>query len=800
MKFNPATETSHAFRRLRRTPGFSLSVIALLAISIGGAAAVVTAGYSLFAQPLPYHQPDRLVTLGVFSKRFGADMGISPALVEELNDSEAFGRIGIVDQAFDLELDSGEILRAGRIDQHVLQVLGLAPVSGRLFSDRDVRPGAEPLALIGESLLQQRFDSTRQALGTVLETDAGRLRIVGVIPEAFAMPESDVAVWLPMALGPEQLGADAVARFGDRVAIGRTRPGETPEALQQRLKARLDADSRLATITDMLEADYRVRPLREIWSDGEAQALMILAIAVGLVLVASILNVAGMWMARWFGRSHELAIQSALGGERRLVLAGAAIEYLLLAVPACLLALPVAAAGIEFLYSLEILDDNGPLTTVAGLFTVLIAVAIVGVAALPILLSLLWQMRGIGTTTARFLTGGGVAVRAHGSRLRQLLMIGQIGIALSLLLVLGLLFSSWKNLLDEEVGFARDRLVALHVNPLDEGEPGTDARVATLAERLEAVPGVEAVSWASVVPFGRMEMVSSISLDGSGGEQVPSRPRSVGPDFFRVAGIELLRGRRFRPDDGTGAAVNNVVVDQLFADQYLGGEALGASFGLADGPDSFTPARIIGVVETVRHMSPDEEIKTPTVYTYSDQPLARIQLLLRTMVRPDSLVETIRNAAVDALGEERVGFVASLESLVQRTVRDREPQLMLMGVFAGLAVVLVFYGLYALQSYQVAARTAEFGLRKAMGASGRHMLGQVLGRALLLLVPGVLLGVAGGWLGGRMVAERLYEVSSADPILWLVVVATVGTVISIAAFVPALRAMRIAPMEALRYE
>jgi len=424
MNFSWSMEVRRELRRLRRTPGFSLGVIALLAISIGGAAAVATAGYSLFAQPLPYHQPERLVTLGVFSKRFSAHMGLSPALVNELNESEAFGRLGIVGQAQDLELDSGEVLRAGRIDQHVLQVLGLAPVAGRLFSDRDVRPGAE---------------------------------------------------------------------------------------------------------------------------------------------------------------------------------------------------------------------------------------------------------------------------------------------------------------------------------------------------------------------------------------QVPTRPRSVGPDFFRVAGIELLRGRRFGPDDGTDAA-DNVVVDQLFADQYMGGDALGESFGLADGPESFTPVQIIGVVETVRHMSPDEVIKTPTVYTYSNEPLAQIQLLLRTGVRPYSLVETVRNAAVDALGEERVGFVASLESLVRRTVRDREPQLMLMGVFAGLAVVLVFYGLYALQSYQVAARSAEFGLRKAMGASGRHMLGHVLGRALLLLVPGLLLGVAGGWLGGRMVAERLYDVSSADPLLWLVVVATVGTVISIAAFVPALRAVRIAPMEALRYE
>jgi len=803
MTFSPTVEFLAALRRLLRAPGFSLGVIALLAVSIGGTAAVATAGYSLFAQPLPYQQPERLVTLGIFSKRFGSDMGLSAALVEELNSSGDFGRIGIIDNGFDLELESGERVRAAAIDQHAVQVLGLRPASGRLFTGDDVRPGAEPIALISEQLARDRFGSNDAAVGALLQTEAEHLRVVGVVPQAFAMPESGVGLWLPVELGPEALGSEAMARFGNLLVVARLRADEMPEAMQQRLTSRLDGDARLARITGMMEADYRVRPLREIWSDGEGQVLMALGLAVGLVLIASVFNVAGLWMARWFGRSHEMAIRSALGGQQRLILVGAGIEYLLLALPVAILAFPVAAIGIEFLYNLGVLDDNGPLSAAPGTMTALIALGIMILAAFPVLLALAWQMRGIVASTAGFLAGGGIAKHAFGTRLREWLMVAQIGIAFSLLLVLGLLFSSWNNLLDEELGFDPDHLVALHVNPVDAGQPEvaakSDARVATLAERLTGLSGVQAVSWASVVPFGPMEMVSSVSLDGSGDEQVPTRPRLVGPDYFRAAGIDLLRGRRFGPADATDE-VQNVIVDQLFVEQYMGGDGLGRSFGLASGPETFTPVTIVGVVESVRHMSPDEEIKTPTVYRYLESPSAQIQLLLRTAIAPDALIRTVRTKAIDALGEDRVGFVVTLESLLRQTVRDRQPQLLLMSVFAGLALVLVFYGLYALQSFQVAARTSEFGLRKAMGASGRHMLGQVLGRALLLLVPGLTLGLAGGWLGARLVAERLYEVTLFEPLLWISIALAIAIVITIAAFVPALRAVRVAPMEALRHE
>lgn len=801
MTFDPGIEWSAALRRLLRAPVFSLSVVALLAISIGGVAAIATAAYSLFAQPLPYHQAERLVTIGVFVRRFGMHMGMSPALIEELNTMDDFGRIGIIGEGFDLELETGENLRAARIDHRALGVLGVVPTAGRFLTDDDVRPGAEPVALVSEQLAGEWFESVDAAIGARVPGAASRPRIIGVVPDSVAMPESEVRAWLPMELGPDQTGPEAFGQFGDLTAIGRTRDGEMPEAMQQRLALRIGSDSRLANLNRMLEADYRARPLRELWADGEAAVLTILGLAVGLVLIAAVLNVAGLWMARWFSRFHDLAIQTALGGRQRRLLIGAGIEYLLLAAMAATLAFPIAALGIECLGRLEILDDKGPLTVAPGAITALIGLATVFIAAVPIALALAWQMRGIAAATVGFLSGGGIARRAQGARLRQALMVAQIGIAFSLLLVLGLLLSSWTNLLEEDLGFDQNQLIALSVSAPEDSAPGPtgpDARVAALAERLSGLPGVEAVSWADVVPFGRREMISSISLDDNGGEQVPARPRSAGPGFFELAGIELLQGRRFGPADAT-IDVQNVIVDQLFADKYLNGDPLGRSFGLAAGPDVSTRVTVVGVVESVRHMAPDEALKTPTVYIYQESTPGQGQLLLRTTISPDGLVEMVRATAIDALGEDRVGFVASLESLVRRTVRDREPQLLLMAVFSGLALILVFYGLYALQSYQVAARTAEFGLRKAIGASGRHILAQGLKDAMLLLLPGLALGMIGGWAGALLVGDRLYSVSLLDPLLWSTTALAIGVVVAFAAIIPALRAARIAPIEALRH-
>lgn len=799
MNLSLSMEFRRAWRRLQRAPGFSLSVIVLIALSLGGVAAVGTAGWSLFGKPLPYPQAGQLVTLSAFSGRFGMHMGLSEALVEELDRAGEIERLGIIGQPFDLPLNDGRRLRAAAIDHRLVEVFGLGPIVGRTFNADDTLPGADPVALISARTWREQFDSQPDLIGRVIELEDSTVRVIGVLPDEFAIPESGTGIWLPMELGPDTIGPHAVAQFGSLTVIARTGGDLTPAQLEQRLRGRFDSDERLQAVRRGLEAEFHVRPLRELWSSGQRQGLMILASATLVVLLAAWLNLAGLWLARWTGRDHELAIEAALGARRGQALVGVCLEYVLLSIPGGLLALLVAAVGLDALYALAVLEENGPLRANVSMPTWLTGVALLGLGLIPILATLAWQTRTVAGSSSQFLGGRGLGARSSGRRVRQGLMIGQIGIAFSLLVTLALLLTSWVNLLNQELGFEKSRLVAASVTSPEQGMPITDAGVAAVIERLRSLPGVDAVSWTNVVPFGRMEMLSSISLEGRPDEPLPVRPRSAGEDFFRVAGIDLLAGRSFGPEDA-GDAVATVIVDKAFEDAYMGGVALGRRFGMASGPDSHSEVTIVGVVASVRHMSPDERDANPTVYTFSPVPLSQQQILMRTSIEPSVLVKDAQTLIERELGQDRIGFVATLDSLVRRTVRDREPQLALLGAFSGLALVLVFYGLYALQSYNVAAGTAEIGLRKALGATERAILVRTLARSAWLLPPGLIIGGLAGWLATRLVGERLYQVSFFEPRLWLAAAAAIGATIVLASLAPALRATRVQPLEALSYE
>lgn len=799
MNLSISLEFARAWRRLVRAPGFSLSVVVLIAFSIGGVAAVATAGWSLFARPLPYPQAEQLVTLSAWSNRFNLHMGLSEALVEELNDAGDFGRVAVVGQPFELRLRDGRSLRAVRTDHRLADVLGVAPLIGRSFIVEDTARAAEPVALIGERTWRREFGGDPAVIGTSLEFDDGEARIIGVMPDRVAIPEAETQAWLPMDLGADVTGPQQVAQLGSLTVVARGPDSDSHAVLEQRLRARLDADTRLQTLRGMLEADYRVRPLRSLWAAGQAQGLAILGAATLVVLLAAWLNIAGLWLARWTARDHELAIQSALGGERGIALVGAAAEYLLLAIPGGLLALIIAAMGLQLFYGLGVLEENGPLRATIAMPTWAIGFGLIIAGAIPILVALAWQTRRISAGVSTFLGGRGIATRSGGAMLRQVLMVGQIGIAFSLLISLGLLLTSWLNLLNQDLGFEKSGLIAAQIVSSQPGAVTTDAGVEVVVERLRATPGVEAVSWANVVPFGRSEMLSSIRLEAQPDEAVPARPRQIGPDFFRLAGIELLAGRRFESAD-EGEAAATVIVDRAFETRYLGGEGVGRRFRLASAPDSYTEVTVVGVVDSVRHMSPDESLSHPTFYTYSASPQSHVQLLIRSSISPEALAGDVRGVIEGELGDDRLDFVSTLDSLVRRTVRDREPQLVLMATFGGLALLLVFYGLYALQSYQVTAATSEIGLRKAMGATDGGILARTLARSIWLLPPGLLVGMPGAWLSGRLIGERLYEVSILVPWLWLAVAGALGVTLLVASLVPALRATRVQPLEALRYQ
>jgi len=784
-------ELNQAWRGILRTPGFAFSVILLMSVSAGGMTAIASAAWVLFVQPLPFVDADRLVTLSAYSRRFGVDMGYSELLAEELNAGGDFGQIGLAGTPKRVEMLSGGTLTAVAVDHRVMQLLGLQPMLGRLFTQDDVQPGAAAVSLISHGLWKSRFNSSTEVIGKLLDLDTGAVRIAGVLPESTEFPQKNVQIWVPMQLGPDTLAPEMIGNLGSLLWVARPPAHEHMDVYQQRLQAKIEGDERMHLVNEMLQATFRMRPLREYWSGSLNHTITVLAIATTIVMIAAWFNLAGLWLARWSGRDQALSMQLALGsGQRRLLLIFL-FEYLIVLLPALLLSMLVAEGAIKMLYQLEVLGNSGPLQ-VGVAAPALLAIFLAAVIAVILIGGLLsGRLQRLSHGPARHLTVKGVTTLGANIKMQKMLLVGQISMACTLLITLVLLLSSWHNLLHEELGFDMNDLLVAQIKTAKPREYGSDPILAAVLERLRALPGVDAVSWSDVLPFSQIEVMSSVKLQDSS-EQLPVRPRNIGPDFFNAAGINLLHGRTFGPED-VGHGLANVIVDQSFADMYFDGKAVGKKIALSSGADSFIEHNVVGVVDSVRHMRPDESLRNPTVYIPAKKPLENSQVLLRTAIMPEQLVQAVRRLLEDELGSDRVGFVASMKSMVRMTQRDRVPQIVLVALFAGLSVLLLIYGLYALVSFQVNQRAMEIGLRKALGANRKRILVEELWRPARLLPAGLLFGIVGGYCSQRLIETRLYQTSLIEPALWIWVIVIISSTVFVASIMPAMRAARLSP-------
>jgi len=385
MNFSLSMELQRAWRRLVRAPAFSISVIVLMALGIGGMTAVATAGWSLFLRPLPYQQAEQLVNITVWQKRAGYHMGLSAALVEELNREQSFGTIGIVERPFQLRLAGGTGVRAGRIDHRLLPVLRISPLAGRVLNENDVIPGADPVALISRRFWLEHFGGEASAIGRMLELEYGQVRIAGVLPDRFALPEATTDIWLPMDLGPELLSPTNYSTLWSHTVVARMPEAQERGQYRARVLARLGETELLSSRAYPDRIEMQVRPLRTVWSGGQGNGLLILGVATAVVLIATWLNLAGLWLARWTGRTHELAIQFALGARSGAATTGIVLEYLALGIPGLLLAVGVAGLGIEMLYSLGVLNESGPLRVGSSLPSLVIGGALLATGLVPLL-------------------------------------------------------------------------------------------------------------------------------------------------------------------------------------------------------------------------------------------------------------------------------------------------------------------------------------------------------------------------------------------------------------------------------
>lgn len=793
-------------RRLRKVPMFCLGVVLLLGVSLAGTVSVGTAAYQLFFKPLPYAQPEQLVEFSSVAHLMnGFNLGISPGMLKELQQDGSLGELAAFEELETVVDENGQNWRSATLSDNLTSLLQINPILGRGFNQQDTLENA-PVALLGEQVWRNRFSASPEVLGQTIEIEERRVTIIGVLPQQFSIPTPDTELWTPLIFDPALLEADNISNFIGLDVIGRLPVSTSAAVAEQQLRARFGDDPRLAGMVDITGLEFAVKPLQQAWTSQHRPALVILAAAILLVLLAAALNLAGLWMSRTLGRGHEMAIQAALGGSRWAGVRAFVMEYLLLGIVGVGLALLLVPLALSWLSALNVLDSELPIRIGLGPAAFTLAMAFLLLSALPVLLAVWWQAQRVQRHAAIELVSGGKSANSGGGQGRNVLIVVQLAVAMSLLVTVSLLLQSWQGLLNENLGFASQRLVMASIG-LDASSDasadeidGIGEKLLTAINQLPGIPGVESVSFTSVAPFSGSETVSNYALLDVPDINHGARTRRVGMNYFQTLGIPVLKGRAFEQQH---LSENNdvVIVDQqLVAQHFSDGQAVGKRIEYSTEEQPGRIVEIIGVVDTVKHASPNEARGYPSIYFPTRVPYRSAHVLIRTDLPPESLTQQVQTLLEQQLGADNVTQVSSMQSLVRRAVRDREPQLILLTVFAAITVLLAAIGIYALLSYAVKQRTAEFGVRLAVGANAWRIRKLVLHSSLRLLVPGLLLGVGGAVIAGRLIADQLYGVQVMNPQSWLLVGACLAAIVLLASLWPSEQAARTAPTEALRYE
>ena len=804
----PAIETligdlRYGARMLLKQPGFTLIAVLTLSLGIGANTAIFSIVNAVLLRPFPYQAPERLVIL---QEHYSAG-GFSPSypnFVDWREQNTVFDSIVAVrtNESFNFT-GSGEPERMqGRlVSAEFLSTLGVKPLAGRDFLAEEDRPGAAPAAIISYGFWQRRFGKDPSIIGKQLTLNNQSYTVVGVTPPDFQYAaEADVTV--PIGLSAERFrlrgrdpGTDVVARL-------------KPDVSEQQ------AETELNMIAARLEQQYPesntgrrvlVTPLHESFVGDVRQPLLILLGAVGLVLLIACANVANLLLVRASARRKEMAVRVALGADRWRIIRQLLTESLLLAALGAALGILLALWGTSFIAAQ--LPDGIPRLQEAQVD----APVLIFTLAISLLTGLLFGLAPALQASRPNLTEG-LKEGDRGSsggrqRLRSVLVIGEVALTLTLLVGAGLLIQSFRRVLEVDPGFNPQNLLTMQVsvnNP--DGQ-----QVANFFEQLQQnvlrLPGVESVAVSNGIPFGVANHPTFFIEGRPDQENKPASVRyTVSPDYFQTLGIELIKGRVFNAQD-TRNSPGVVIIDEALARHAFPNEdPLGKRLKQSrEGPG----LEIVGVVRHVEHDSLDGQAPNKAqFYTNFNQiPLQslpnsvrRINLLVRTEVEPLSLASAVRGQVSDLNKDQAVFNVRTMEQAVAQSVAPRRFSMLLLAVFAVVALALASLGIYGLMSYAVAQRTREIGVRVALGAQSGNVLRLVIGQGMKLALAGVALGLVASVALTQTIKSLLFSVSATDPATFTVIALLLALIALLACYVPARRATKVDPMIALRYE
>ena len=800
----------YAIRMMAGNRAFTAVAVLALALGIGANTVIFSVVNAVLLRSLPFPEPDRIVMVFESDLKKQSREAIAGANFMDWRDqNQVFENIAAYrEESFSLtggdrpERASGVVTTAS-----LFPVLGVKPIVGRVFQADDENRGIGRVAVISQSLWERRFASDANIVGQKLTANSEPLTIIGVMPAGFRFPEES-DLWIPpRQVVPEHVLRPTVNMAASRdshylEAIASLKPGVTLD------QARADMNAVAHHIEEQnpseMDRSVTLVTLREYQVGNIRPTLLILFGAVGFVLLIACANVANLLLARAATRHKEIAIRTALGASRLRLVRQLLTESVALSVAGGSLGLLLAVWGLTPLISLMPANISGAkainIDGVVFFFT--LGVSLVTGLVFGLVPALQATKSDLNESLKE--GGRGGTAGAHRSRVRSSLVVAEIALSLVLLIGAGLMIKSFIRLEQVNPGFETRNVLTMRLSLPAAQYPDGRRRGAffqQVVERIGALPGARLGAAISRLPLTPGNSSRSFEIEGSSndssGDERNADYRVISSNYFEALGIPLLKGRAFTEQDNSDSPPTAIINETAAKRYWPNEEPIGKRLRIQSGDPWM---EVVGVVGNVKHLGLDTQSKAELYVPYLKDPWPFMTIVVRSASNPKSLADAMRNEVWAIDKDLPVPEIKTMDELLSGSIARRRFNMLLLGIFAAVALVLAAVGIYGVMSYSVTQRTHEIGVRMALGATQSNVMKLVVGQGITLALIGVGIGLAGALALTRVLASLLFEVSTTDPATFAIISVLLTGVALAACFVPARRASRVDPMVALRYE
>lgn len=818
-------DVRYGLRMLAKAPGFTAVAVLTLALGIGANTAIFSAVNGILLKPLPYANPSQLVDIMALKNFPGGIRGtmyMSDDTWKKMRAQTSFvAQMAFWDRKqYTLTGDlAPELISAAEVSSEFFPLLGAKPLIGRPILSGDTQPGAKGVAVISYALWRERWGGSNSVLSQTITLNNKPYTVVGVMPPGFNYPistvQSDEGIWLPLIISPNKKDSDAegypLVRLKNSVSLA------AANAQLETVSSRILTSAINKQFSELWsETHFVARPLEKHFNDLD-EALVILLGAVGFVLLIACVNVSGLLLARGWARRREVAIREALGASRMRIVRQFLTESVLLAMAGGALGLLFSFWGVHALRAITPtnLPEHGHFELNANILWFTLAVSLLTGILFGLAPALQASTRRVGSTIR---AGFGASLAGTSAkrprRMRSALVIFEIALAVILVTGATLVARSFENLTSTKLGFRTDHIITMDANFTKSVCDTTDdkklaackAAIFDVLNKIGQIGGVESAAVSSAVPLARWRIVTDMKLEGqeqsiSLNSGVMIARRSVSPSYFRAFAIPLLSGREFANSDTDGSQ-RVVIVDQAFAKKYFGGNALGRRISTNEDKKGKPEwMEIVGIVQSVRDTNLPTEPAGEVYFPYAQADYFEdADFIARTSAEPAAMLPALRRAVWSEDKGAPITDVETMDQVVAGNIAEPRFQTLLLGSFGVLGLMLAMVGIYGVISYSVRQRTREIGVRMALGAQPQDVLRMVIGEGMWLAGAGIILGVGGALALTRFLRSLLFEIKPTDPATFVGVAIVLAIVALAACWIPARRAMKVEPMEALRYE